>query len=384
MSDAKLIQDIYDTALNPSALPEVLQELSERIGAHGAMIFDCVQGDKGRYVDIRQISTCYDWDATLAYAKKYNAQELADQDHLADLSLPTNGINLVHDKRLYLNGRQPMENVDAMKRRGISDRLGGLLSKEAWNTGRFAFQYAQGTPFATQDQILWAENILSHLSKAITMADIVTGHKLVNVGFATYLDSMSFGIAIVNSNSNILYANQEFNRIIQDYEGVSKTQSGQLTFKAHHAEKELSALLTQNDAHGRFGARPRREAIYLPTESDKSNSGLFVEICPIKAHPDLSTFENGSRVVTILDGSREINLDFETLSLYFPLSQKEMEVLERATLGYSNTEIAQERDRSVETVKSQLKSVMRKMGARNRTELVRVGLGFASRTTEHS
>ncbi len=380
MSDAKLIQDIYDTALNPSALPEVLQDISGRIGAYGAMIFDCVQENDRRYVDMRQISTCYDWEATRAYAQKYNLEELADQDHLAHLSLPTDGINLVHDKNLYLNGREPLANLAAMERRGISDRLGGLLSKEAWNTGRFAFQFATGTKFATEEQIKWAESILSHLSKSLTMADIVMGQKLVNVGFAAYLDSINFGIAIVDSNSSILYANQEFKRIEQDYEYVSTQRSGKLEFKAPHAEKELSALLKDDEAHGRFGARPRREAIYIPTDRGKGTNGLFVEICPIKSHPDLSTFKDGARVVTVLDGSRDIKLDFETLSLYFPLSKKEMEVLERATFGFSNAEIAQERNRSVETVKSQLKSAMRKMGARNRTELVRVGLGFASRS----
>jgi len=116
MSDAKLIQDIYDTALNPSALPEVLQDISGRIGAYGAMIFDCVQENDRRYVDMRQISTCYDWEATRAYAQKYNLEELADQDHLAHLSLPTDGINLVHDKNLYLNGREPLANLAAMER----------------------------------------------------------------------------------------------------------------------------------------------------------------------------------------------------------------------------------------------------------------------------
>ncbi|MBX7196754.1 MAG: LuxR C-terminal-related transcriptional regulator [Sandaracinaceae bacterium] len=55
-----------------------------------------------------------------------------------------------------------------------------------------------------------------------------------------------------------------------------------------------------------------------------------------------------------------------------PLSTREREVVEYVVLGYTNREIGLACGTSPNTVKNQLQSVFRKVGAASRAELVRI------------
>jgi len=52
------------------------------------------------------------------------------------------------------------------------------------------------------------------------------------------------------------------------------------------------------------------------------------------------------------------------------LSERELEVLEIATLGYTNSQIATRLGVTVHTVKFHLASIYRKLGAANRTDAI--------------
>jgi len=172
-----------------------------------------------------------------------------------------------------------------------------------------------------------------------------------------------------------LFASKELKRIASDHVEVTLTPDGRIEIDAAENQSALNALLRDGDAHGRFGARPRREALYLPFAHSKvADTGLFIEVCPISEHPDMDRFNPGTRLISIFDGTAQLRLDAETISRFFPLSKSEIAVLSLVSEGYSNTQIAEMRSRSVETVNSQLKSLLRKTSARNRTELVRVAM----------
>ena len=56
------------------------------------------------------------------------------------------------------------------------------------------------------------------------------------------------------------------------------------------------------------------------------------------------------------------------------LTAREIEVLQAITNGLSNSEVAKQLNLSVETVKSHSKAILRKLGARDRTQAVVLGL----------
>ncbi len=372
--DHELIQKIYDAAMDPAAFSDVLQQIADQTGVYGAMVFDCTQHGKERRVGLQFLSSVYEPEQILQYASENNANEVTDQDRFADLSSSGNEINLIHDERLYSDAYQRRTNVEAMRRRGVGGRYGALLSKEVWNMDRFAFQTLVGAPLPTAEKLAWAERILAHLAKSITIGRSLSQQQTLGIAMTQYLDKLPIGFGILDRSGKLVFSNQEFERISQDNEQVSVTRDGHLTFNAAAQSAELSALLHGEDAHGRFGARPRREALYVASDEDM---GLFIEICPISEHPEFDRFGSGTRLISIFDGAASHQIDPETVTRFFPLSKSEVSVLGMVSEGYSNTQIAEMRTRSVETVNSQLKSLLRKTAARNRTELVRVAMGVS-------
>lgn len=375
--DHAFIQSIYNTALNQKDLPNVLQEFAERVGAFGSMIFDCTTQNGLRRVGLVHHSATYDTDDVLLYVKNHNDAEVADQDRLADLSSSRDGINLIHDAKLFEGLAQPGSNVVAMQRFGIASRYGALLSKESWNTDRFAFQFAHGTPLPPPEQVIWAEHMLSHLAKALSIGRALNQAQVLETALQQFMDGLGIGVAVVGPSSQLIYANDEMQRILQDRPEVQRNSAGQLEFAQIRETADVHFLLEGEDAHGNYGARPRREAVIFPASEGERPEPLFVEICPINHHPELDRFGKGSRLLTILDGSRAQKLDAQAVGKYFPLSANEIDVLGHVADGLSNAEIAVKRGRSAETVKSQLQSLLRKTASRNRTELVKVAVSLA-------
>ena len=139
---------------------------------------------------------------------------------------------------------------------------------------------------------------------------------------------------------------------------------------------DMRRMLGGISAHGTKGSRPRKEAVYLPF--DDGEFGVFLEILPTTPDAGAFTGSHSSFVVTALDSRKSHEIDAEAIAKYFPLSPSEKSVLEMVVRGNTNSEIAQERGRTVETVNSQLKALLRKLGSRNRTELVRVAVSLSS------
>lgn len=380
-SDLDLIHSIYDLPLNPDGMPDVLQEICDRIGAFGAMVFDCATIGNTRRVGLQHLSLAYDRAATQAYIDMYNDHEIEDQDRFADLSSSGNEINLIHDQRLYSPDNPPGPNVLAMREYGVAARFGSLLSKESWNTDRFAFQFGEGAMLPDPAQVLWAEDMLSHLSKSISMGHVFARSKVLNVAVTKYLNTLNIGVAIVDKFGSLMFSNTETDRIVAQNLGVDITPQGRILFQGAEAfqtdvQRLLGGEITGVNGHGTCGARPRREALYVDTEG--AQNGVFVEICPIADHPDLEHFGGGARLVTMLDSVQSYQLDAGVVARFFPLSKAEQAVLELLGQGHSNMEIADIRSRSIETVNSQIKSIFRKTNSRNRTELVKVSVGLSA------
>jgi DNA-binding NarL/FixJ family response regulator len=74
--------------------------------------------------------------------------------------------------------------------------------------------------------------------------------------------------------------------------------------------------------------------------------------------------------------------------IFTPLSEREIEVLERIAVGGSNKEIAQELEISTQTVKNHISSILRKLSLNDRTQAVlyalRRGWIEAPETLKHS
>ena len=170
---------------------------------------------------------------------------------------------------------------------------------------------------------------------------------------------------------------------MQDHKVFRKATDGTLQMIETSGEpdqaKRYHDLVSDDAAHGHFGARARREAIVV--ELSQPGVALFVEICPIERSPSTGTLGQGCRLVTVIDTSRQVKCDTARLQTFYQLSPTEASVLELIAQGRTNAEISEIRNRSPDTIKTQMKALMRKTNSQNRTDLVHMINNLSSAVT---
>ena len=83
-------------------------------------------------------------------------------------------------------------------------------------------------------------------------------------------------------------------------------------------------------------------------------------------------------VVYSTDTSLPFRCNIDSIQTVFGLTDTELAIVEAIGEGLSNPEIAERRGRSVETVNTQVKSVLSKSNCHTRTQLVRMMMRFGT------
>ena len=167
--------------------------------------------------------------------------------------------------------------------------------------------------------------------------------------------------------------NHEFRRQIEEFPVFSQSAAGRLEFSKPGDQKLFADLMADADNHGKFGARPRKEAI-----SSGRSSFLCVELVPLTRSEDLGSGIFGGHVLYSIDTSRPMPCSIEPIRQAFGLTEAEAALIEAISQGLTNAQIAERRDRSVATVNVQVKSILSKTGCTTRTQLVRLLMGFGT------
>lgn len=370
-----LVSKIYDCAIDPAAWPSTLSLIAEAVGANGAMFFEVSNRGGQDFIIAPHISENFKSDAVKDYLTAYNDQEIIDQEHFARLSGVSSDLDLVSDTDFYPNQAlfDKLPNVQAMMKTGLRHRAGTLLNLDCWKIDRFALQYSiEHGPITPQEKAI-AKRLLPHIAKSLRVGRPL-GSEGHFIALQSRLNGLAFGVAVIDPQNQLIIANHNFHEMLQDHDVFELNRNGQLKLASGTHQAEYNAMIAQDTAHGTNGRFPRSEALLFPTQT----GALFVEICPANNHPELHGLATGSRLITVFDSAQKHVIDTEIVSRFFPLTKTEGETLNLLGLGYSNNQIAEERNRSPETVKSQIRNLFDKTNTSNRTELVQLAVSLNS------
>lgn len=376
--DVELIASIYNTSLDPDSWPEVLLKLAHRLGAAGSFIFEEMIAPDGSQIATRLFSENYDKSVVHDYLVNFNKEEIADQARFAELSAEHNAIELVSDIHLrsQLKDLLAQPNTQFMMKMGLKHRAGALLNKDLFHVDRFSLQFSHDHGPITEEERVAGSIFLPHVAKVIGLARPLEERCQLNDVFTKMLENADQGIAILGPRGAIQYQNTEFKRIVEEHNFFAIDPTGKLQCLKDDLKKTYHQLIGKDDAHGQFGARSRREALVhnLP----ENDAALFIEICPITDGKYIGKLDNGSRLVTVIDTSRRVYFDLDRVQQFFALSKTETHILGLIAQGNSNNDIADHRNRSPDTIKTQISTLMRKTNSRNRTDLVHMVRNLSS------
>lgn len=375
----RLIPSIYDAAVDPGLWPELLDRICELVDARGAFIFDVETRIAAPRLHATYFTSGYDPRLVRNYLREHNDQELQDQATFAAHSQKTDGVELIPDIVLAPSREALMKRANArtMAGYGIHHRAGALLNKDHWNSDRFAMQFSERAGLPSGQRLQAVHTLMPHMAKALNIGRHTS--RLVNERDAILesVNHLRIGICIVSGSGEIVFKNVEFARQLADYRAFVTTPGGKLLANDESVRAELQGLFSAAQNHGKFGARPRKEAVLHPLTAD--GFALCIEVCPLYSPRVLNERGFNGFVLFSLDASQAYEIDTAFMAQVFSLTKSEEAVLSMLAEGLTNAQISERRNRSPETVISQVKNLLAKTMSANRTQLIRLATSFSPR-----
>lgn len=382
----QLILEIYDTIPDPARWPLVLDRFAEYVGARGCIISEIEGIGDSRRIVTPYLSTKYDEQAIQKYLKSFSHFEFMDQARYEELSqAQKDSIDLIDQETLAgdnLEAFLARPNVKRMQAIGVVQRAGGLLDKDNTFRARFSVHFGKESGGYNAEKKAGLGLLLPHIAKAIEIGRPVKQLDATKTGMIAALSRFRMGVCILDRHGRIEVANDEFLRQVDAYPQYTIDQNNRL--QLHHSadQKRLNDMLTDTLTHGKHGARPRKEAIMLANNEnviELADIGtLCVEVAPVHRINEIGTSEFNGAIVYSLDTTRPMPFDPAMMRSRFNLSKTETALLEMIANELSNAQIAEQRCRAVDTINAQVKALLSKTGASNRTHLVRLMACFGT------
>lgn len=377
----ELILRIYDTTLDPVLWSEVLEEVCAHCNAMGGFLFDIVSDPAGGGRMLRAMQTSVSMKAANveAYLAAHHDDEMLDQTGFADRSQKEDAINVVSDCDIADKLRDRVTGADVFTRPhmgaqmefGIKHRAGALLNKDDWFRDRLAMQYhADHGPVTDLDRAR-ARQVMPHLAKAISVSRPNREAAAQFGSIVGAVENLMIGVAILDASGRVVFRNREFDRQVDVHRAFKIGGDGKLAFDPDRFDRSIKQLLGGVDNHGKFGARPRKEAVASAIGEDDTFA-LCVEIAPLRRAEEFGEANLGGHIVYSLDTSQPFKLRSGVLEDLFELTTSEAGIVSLMAEGLTNTQISEVRNRSIHTVNSQVKSVLAKARTANRTQLIRL------------
>ena len=366
---------IYDAVADDTLWPDVLHRLATQLNAVGCIVFEWQTRLDSRKLVAPLASANYDLAAIETYIEKCIEHEVRDQDIFEAHSLARDQIDLIEDDVLArdIAELKQLPNVQTLQKLGILHRAAGLLNKDNTAVSRFSVQLSGERGRLTPEERAHLAAILPHIAKALDLGRPAKQLALEHQSMLAAMDRLTIGVCILDAGGRVVLENEEFRRQQDAYPVFRKTQNGVLRLRESDDQKRFAALMKNVFNHGKFGARPRKEAI-----STSESSFLCIEVSPLNKMLDIASKTFGGFIVYSTDTSVPIHCNALPMQRAYGLTDAEMKLVDLIAEGLTNSQIAERRDRSLPTINTQVKSILGKTNCATRTQFVRLMMSFGA------
>jgi len=368
-----LILAVYDASADPGLWPAVLDRCAAVSGALSCAIFDEIAAGPGARFAITHMCAAYSEDMLHGYSLDNLEQEIADRSLAKKVLSSSDRIEALNDEAVYEDYDEFLSrpNVRSLREIGLRHRVIAFLNKDNLGTGQFTLQYPDGRGPATQAELSRLNMVLPHLAKAIDLGRSASQLAAKNLQLMAAMNHLAIGICVLDRRGRLMQENTEFRRQRETAGVFKQTADGQLRLKNGTDQKRFHDLMRSVGNHGKFGARPRKEAIA------KQGSGyLCVEMVNLNRVEEFGSGTFKGYVLYSTDTSRPMDLNTGPIRQAFGLTEAEAALVDMIARGLTNKQIAELKGKAVPTINGQVKAILAKTDCTTRTQFVRLLMGF--------
>lgn len=365
---AGVLPCIYAAASDPARWPEALQAVAGLLGAAKGLIFShqATPEQRGLWVSFR-ISP----EATQRYIEHYHAHDIwMQRGHALNIWVPGRvvvGKDLLPDKA-FLDSPFYRE---FLAPQDIRDLCAGVLH-DGGEPGIPRVNIAVYRPhakprFNDADKAAMAA-LLPHLREATRIGFRLSEmEQALRIARAT-ADAILPALVLTDGTGRVAFANHPANALLAAADGL-RLNEGRLKIASTRLQAKLDKLLTQSGA--------QCAALQIPRPSGRPAYWLIQIDLPAtcESPPDA---RRPSRALLIHDPATP-GANLQDFAVLHGLTPAEAKLLEALLLHSTLPEAARHLGISINTVRSQLRSVLDKCGARRQVELMRMVVSWPRR-----
>lgn len=370
-----LILSIYDASVDHGLWPGVLDQCAEVSGALSCAIFNDNSGLEAAPFSITHMCARYPRDKLHQYNFDNLDQEIIDKTFAKKVLSVSDRIEALSDEAVYEDYGEFLSrrNVLALMDIGLRHRVIAFLNKDNLDSGQFTLQYEDGRGPATKAELSRLNKILPHIAKAVDLGRPASHLAAENQQLMSAMNRLSVGICVLDRQGRVMHENDEFRRQRHDTGLFQISRDRDLKFRNAEDQLRLRDLMASVFNHGKFGARPRKEAIA------KDDGGfLCVEMVNLNRVEEFGSGIFGGYVLYSTDTSRPLDLNTAPVQQAFGLTKAETALVELIADGLTNKQIAEQTGKAVPTINGQVKAILGKADCTTRTQFVRLLMGFGT------
>ncbi|MGO8858943.1 MAG: LuxR C-terminal-related transcriptional regulator [Steroidobacteraceae bacterium] len=216
--------------------------------------------------------------------------------------------------------------------------------------------------FGAEDMEVFRQ-ILPHVSRALEIRDRLEATQIRSETLATSLSGLSVGVMVLDAVGKILEVNAVAQELLRKDSGVQRKADGTLCLR-----EPAGSQLTRCLASGKPPARGIGGLLHVRRAGARP---LSVTVTPLPERSSAWMSGEPRWLLLIFDPERRVDASRELIARDLGISPREAEVAALLVAGSSLREIARRLIVSDHTVRSQLKSIFRKTGARTQSDLIR-------------
>jgi DNA-binding CsgD family transcriptional regulator len=331
---------------------------------------------------IRQVFGGDNDEYAVAYATYYHRLDpyrRSAEHHFSDARLP--GINAVVDEEIvpYSTLIKSEYFADFARPAGFRYMLGGLPGAASFAPIGFSRDAVSG-PFNEADKRRLL-TLLPHLQRALQLEKRLAIAERTHLGSGA-LDGLAIAVVLVDRAMRILHANAAASRLMEDGRcGLAMHGSGpspgvgDIRLHARHPDDQstLVKFVVDAAAGGSGGAFRLRTTRDEPAQ----NAQLAVLVSPAVSHllsrpTDRYGLAPGAAMLIVRQLNRAWLPPPSLMSELYGLTKAEAEVALRFSGGATAEDVARHRRVSLETVRTQVKTILRKTNAASLRDLERI------------
>jgi DNA-binding CsgD family transcriptional regulator len=216
------------------------------------------------------------------------------------------------------------------------------------------------------------DTLLPHLSKVVEINRTFTLLRQRYQAALAALDHVKVGMSVVSPAGAILIANREAQRIHDLDDGLKMARIGQWCCGTSEATAGLARNIKAVSATACGEGDDREILMFVERKSGKRP--FMLEFAPLRdATGELEGSFYGA-IVLIVDPENQRAVSVDRIAKLFGLTEAEADVCRLMVGAHSSAEIAEMRNVSEGTVKTQFKAIYAKTGVHRRAELLRLAI----------